>query len=80
MILYLSLWEDCRPSFICVVSKQELLDNLVKWGQQIFFIDGTWHVVENGLQVVPLMIRHPSGLFSFSVMTEQVVESQLPLP
>ena len=39
----------------------QTLEYLIKYGQNTFHIDGTWHAIENGLQIVIIIVPHTSG-------------------
>lgn len=48
-----------------VIATDESLVLLVKYGQEMCFMDGTFAMVEYKMQVVIIVVRHPNGKVTY---------------
>lgn len=60
-VLDIHLWSNQQSSPEVIFSTHQMLELLVQFGQEIFFIDGTHSIIENRMQVVALSVVHPEG-------------------
>ncbi len=60
-ILELSLAHNHEHSICIVVASDDSLQLLVKHGQELTFMDGTWHLIGHDMQVVVKIVKHPNG-------------------
>jgi hypothetical protein len=56
----LRFWKNGESDIFLVFSHKKLIDLLPVHGQESFFLNGTFSVVENKLQVTVLMVRYGS--------------------
>ena len=79
-IVDMSYFHHWDTTFCMVIATEESLKWLVKLGQEMVFMDGTYGLVTHGMQVVGIIVRHPCGkvtkknLFYYGVLPQIVHE------